>query len=917
MLTRAANLATSTSLTNQSLINHISLLTPVLNHQPSVAMNESGAFVVAYTEDFAYGGQAVVARRYDATATPQGGLFTVNATPGNDLQPSAALNSSGQFVIAYTENDNSQRTLWDEQAAMGETVDSNNCYLVRLGAIFLPCYKSGSDVLAAVYAADGTLLQTTPVAITSANEYDPSAAIDAAGRITIAYTSGGDVNQWGMETDIQQAYLRTFDAQGRPSPGEIPVSLTPLVADVMGNRVPSVAINDSGDVVAAYNHWDPKSGSGGLPGTHTCIQAFQTNPYRIVPDWSGVDPYTGIQLTNGQSFSLPITIYRDPGYTGDVTLEGLDLPAGVTAVMSDPDPNMPLVEQRTLTFTAVTNLTADATTTALVASFGEDLSAPDVTVPIRVQVTAARIDSVTTPPAPNGTLLKGAWATIYGAGLVAGSQVFFGNSTTPAQINWISPGGTSLTALLPPDATNGVVTVVTPYGATITSPISYTLSEGEIDNLSMTEGLTPRNLQQGSEVVLYGMNFSMSDEIQFGGDPNSPSGALQAQPFLVSPDQTECHVYVPRDAMTGVITDFKSDGAHISSPVIFTVDSYRNTYGFNFSNFDFDVSMGNVNDLFNPDLFQEVPALGFYAYVSADGLGSKGACFGMALASLRYQEHPDWLDLPDGSVGTVNTLPETDTLKNFIEAEHLAQFSQEELDAKGDYRSQNCDTAASVYNAIVPMLQSGDHPLVCIKNTDGEGHCVVAYDVSGDAADGFKIYVYDPNRPYNSQEALNPAFHVQNEDQSVINVSPDNNWSFDLGGDQFWANSLDKLTITSASSIPDTPHLPDTLDGLLDEIFSKGPAATPAVATTSVSMAAVPAPPVSTFPVESLPVWSPTPKPAPTSSASTPQVVRIQFRTPPSQSTTIPALRLGANDSGDPFVKIVRGDRLRLSVFYN
>jgi hypothetical protein len=381
-------------------------------------------------------------------------------------------------------------------------------------------------------------------------------------------------------------------------------------------------------------------------------------------------------------------------------------------------------------------------------------------------------------------------------------------------------------------------------------------------------------------------------------------------------------VYVPRDALTGVITDFKSDGADISSSQTFTVDSYRNTYGFSFPNdFTFNTSNDNVNDLFQPNLIQEPSALGFLAWAAATGVGNKGACFGFALASLRYQEHPDRLTQPDGSVGTVNALTETDTLKNFIEAEHLAQFSEQYLDAKSDYEGQHLD-ATGVYDSLVAMLQAGDHPLVSLFNTDGEGHCVVAYDVSGDPVNGFTIYVYDPNRPYDRNEATNPALHIQNEDQSVIHVEPDNTWTFfgQFGAAVTWANTLDRLTLVSASSIPDTPSIPDPTDIIIDDIVGKGPAATTLVATTPAPTSGPSVTPVATTPIaapsaiESLPVSSPTPKPAPTFSGSTPQVVRVQFRTPIAQvaaarTPTVIGLVPDSDGADGSLTTITRRDR--------
>jgi hypothetical protein len=822
-----------------------------MNHQPSVAMNDSGAFVVAYTRDLFFGttlwGQSVVARRYDATGTPLGSLFYVDGTPGHELQPSVAINDSGAFVVAYTQDNNPTRSVPDEFAAMNEITPGDGYGYIGPVYTYTGMYYSGSDVMVVRYGADGQSLGQAPVAITSANEYDPSVAIGNDGRFTVAYTSGGGYKPGQMDSNLETAKLRTFDTLGQPSPGEIPVTLTPMVARAEGNYSPSVAMNESGEVVATYNHWGPTP--GGITGFHAFAQAFQTNPYRIVPHWGDINATTGILLTNGQSFALPVTVYRDPGYTGDVTLTALGLPAGVTATMSAPDPTCPLVETRTLTFTAAVNLAGDATAVARVASYGADSIGPDVTIPIKVTVTAGRIDGVTTPPAPTGTLLRGGWGSIYGAGLLPGSQVFFGDSKTPAQTGLVYPDNTGFDVLVPADATDGLVKVVTPYGCVLFSPISYTISEGTIDSLNVTEGHAPQSLQQGTEVILYGSNFKMDDLIQFGGNPNTQVAGLQARPFLVSSDRTMAHVYVPRDALTGVITDFKPSGAHISSAQTFTVDSYRDTNGFNFINFNYGVRIGCINELFDPSLFGEPSAYALLAAVS--GAGDNGACYGMALASLRFQQHTSWIDanhgLPDGRPPTVNNLAKIGPLVSFIEAEHIAQFSQEGRDAKSAWRGQHRDNAPSVYDGLYAMLAAGDHPMISMHNTDGEGHCVVAYDLSGDRVNGFTIYVYDPNRQYDNNEANSPTLHVQNEQDSVIHVSPDNTWSFLLGDSPavIWSNDLNNLTAISASSIPDTPTMPDTLDGLMDDLVNAGGVApvagpdvipTPTPASTSHSV---------------------------------------------------------------------------------
>ena len=245
-------------------------------------------------------------------------------------------------------------------------------------------------------------------------------------------------------------------------------------------------------MIALYNHWGPTA--GGLSAGHPFAQAFQTNPYRIEVKWpAGINSTTGIQLTNGQQFSLPVTIWRDPGYVGDVLLAAAGLPAGVEAWSSIADPSHPAVEQRTLTFGADTDLPSDATVQALIESYVPYATTPDVTIPIRLQVTAARIDSITpVNPGPDGVLFRGGWATIQGAGLTPGSAVYFGSSTTPAPIGWTSGDGSWIQVQVPDDATDGQVKVVTPSGATLVSSQSYEISNGMIEGLSTYEGDAPR-----------------------------------------------------------------------------------------------------------------------------------------------------------------------------------------------------------------------------------------------------------------------------------------------------------------------------------------------------------------------------------------------------------------------------------------
>jgi hypothetical protein len=72
-------------------------------HSPSVAMEADGDFVVAWCSEFQDGSVAgIYARRFNATRVPKGPEFRVNTyTTDNQLAPSVAVDSDGDFVVAW------------------------------------------------------------------------------------------------------------------------------------------------------------------------------------------------------------------------------------------------------------------------------------------------------------------------------------------------------------------------------------------------------------------------------------------------------------------------------------------------------------------------------------------------------------------------------------------------------------------------------------------------------------------------------------------------------------------------------------------------------------------------------------------------------------------------------------------------
>ena len=85
----------------------VNTYTPVAQATPTVAADGSGNFVVAWVSASGQDGQGqgVFAQRYAASGAPIGPEFRVNTfTTQNQYSPSIATSSSGQFVVAWVDN---------------------------------------------------------------------------------------------------------------------------------------------------------------------------------------------------------------------------------------------------------------------------------------------------------------------------------------------------------------------------------------------------------------------------------------------------------------------------------------------------------------------------------------------------------------------------------------------------------------------------------------------------------------------------------------------------------------------------------------------------------------------------------------------------------------------------------------------
>jgi hypothetical protein len=177
----------------------------------SVAINNQGDFVVAWTQIAQNGNTDVLAQAFNPSGNAIAGIVPVATGTYAQTQPHVAMDAAGDFVVSYTRNTN-----------------NNN-----------------PDIFAKLYNVNEQLLTTVSVATSSAAETNSSVAMTPDGRFDVAYESIFKFNH-----SIQ---LNQYTAQGG-----LTASLT--IANNIGDETnPSVSVDNSGNAVVA---WQGTDGSG-------------------------------------------------------------------------------------------------------------------------------------------------------------------------------------------------------------------------------------------------------------------------------------------------------------------------------------------------------------------------------------------------------------------------------------------------------------------------------------------------------------------------------------------------------------------------------------------------------------------------------------------------------------------------------
>lgn len=194
--------------------------------QPVIAMNASGAFVIAWTSK-ASGNTDVYAQRYDAAGVAQGTEFRVNqSTTYEQNSPSIAMDAAGNFALAWQSGTQDVFTFPLPQDGM-------------LYGVYARRYNAAGTAQGNEFRVNNT---------TESFEGLPTMAMDTAGNFVVAWNAYGQDASGGFGV-----YARRYNAAGSAQGTEFLVNNT-----TSGQQFfPTVKMHAGGFAIAwASNHGD-------------------------------------------------------------------------------------------------------------------------------------------------------------------------------------------------------------------------------------------------------------------------------------------------------------------------------------------------------------------------------------------------------------------------------------------------------------------------------------------------------------------------------------------------------------------------------------------------------------------------------------------------------------------------------------
>ena len=363
-----------------------------------------------------------------------------------------------------------------------------------------------------------------------------------------------------------------------------------------------------------------------------------------------------------------------------------------------------------------------------------------------------------------------------------------------------------------PLAPNATVVVNFDYGCAVEGAGLDT-----VETLTQTQSELEFGAIPGTIVTLTGKGFCPNMTVDFGNNLAEATVTDQSGTDI-SFGGTKAFVTVPHLATTGTVT--VRSGGHTARLRHVAIDSFRNVYGFNFSNFGAPLTVQMFEHVFGLANTTKVVTVNACppgncpvkevvmtdaaadAFVTMANASGGGNCFGFALGAAR---------LANGGLLTPADLGETaesawgitqdDNIDAFLDQQQLTVHSDQVRNMliasyQADATLKGPELLGEVTAAIgQDAVTTGEYPTgaIIVFGSGSPGHqrahAVLAYSVEKDASgqDTGAVDVYDSNYPYDavSEQRFGFIHQLRIDDESRLFINPDGTWSYpgdNLGG---------------------------------------------------------------------------------------------------------------------------------------
>jgi CSLREA domain-containing protein len=330
---------------------HVSAVATVgSQNSPTVAIDASGRFVIAWVSNDAGGNPGIFAQRYDATGVAQGGSFQVNTHVANtQSQPALAMDAAGNFVVTWESEaqDGSAAGIYAQRydmagVAQGAEFRVTTTTFANQEVPAIAMDATGKFVIAwADQNLDGNgrgvyarIFGDTGVAIGAEFRVNTTTAGDQLRPMVALRPSGGFIVAWqsnAQDGDGQGIYFRQYDAAGAALGGETAANTTTAGAQ----QAASVAIDDLGHLVVVW------SGNGSGDATGVFAQRFAYDVPTPVITSNGGGATAAINLAENSAAVSTVTATAGASYAiaggVDAARFTIDAGTGALAFVSAPD----------------------------------------------------------------------------------------------------------------------------------------------------------------------------------------------------------------------------------------------------------------------------------------------------------------------------------------------------------------------------------------------------------------------------------------------------------------------------------------------------------------------------------------------------------------------------------------------------